>query len=187
MSDFNRLLEEQIPRLRRYARALTRNIERADDLVQDTLIRALTKQHLWQAGVTYNHGTGHGVGAFLSVHEGPIGISTRYPTPFEAGMIVSDEPGYYKAGEYGIRIENLILTVEQDIAGAEKDMLGFETLTFAPYERALIEVPMLDAGEIAWIDGYHARVREIVGPQLAGDAADWLLRATAPLQSGMVR
>jgi len=149
----------------------------------------LARQHLWAAGLDYAHGTGHGVGAYLSVHEGPQRIATfgGADEPLQPGMILSDEPGYYKTGEYGIRIENLILTVEQDIAGAEKDMLGFETLTFAPYERALIEVPMLDAGEIAWIDGYHARVREIVGPQLAGDAADWLLRATAPLQSGMVR
>ena len=117
------------------------------------------------------------------MHEGPQRIATfgGADEPLQPGMILSDEPGYYKTGEYGIRIENLILTVEQDIAGAEKDMLGFETLTFAPYERALIDVAMLDAAEIAWIDGYHARVREIVGPQLNGDAADWLLCATEPL------
>ena len=143
----------------------------------------LARQYLWAAGLDYAHGTGHGVGAYLSVHEGPQRIATfgGADEPLPPGMILSDEPGYYKTGEYGIRIENLILTVEQDIAGAEKDMLGFETLTFAPYERALIDVAMLDAAEIAWIDGYHARVREIVGPQLNGDAADWLLCATEPL------
>ena len=143
----------------------------------------LARQYLWAAGLDYAHGTGHGVGAYLSVHEGPQRIATfgGADEPLQPGMILSDEPGYYKTGEYGIRIENLILTVEQDIAGAEKDMLGFETLTFAPYERALIDVAMLDAAEIAWIDGYHARVREIVGPQLNGDAADWLLCATEPL------
>jgi Xaa-Pro aminopeptidase len=143
----------------------------------------LARQFLWAAGLDYAHGTGHGVGAYLSVHEGPQRIATfgGGDEPLQPGMILSDEPGYYKAGEYGIRIENLILTVALDVAGAEKEMFGFETLTFAPYERALIDVAMLDAGEIAWIDGYHARVREIVAPQLEGDAAGWLLQATSPL------
>ena len=96
-------------------------------------------------------------------------------------MILSNEPGYYKTGEYGIRIENLILTIEAEIDGAEKDMLCFETLTFAPYDRALIDVALLDAGEIAWVDAYHARVRAIIAPQIGGEAATWLARATAPL------
>ena len=147
----------------------------------------LARQYLWAAGLDYAHGTGHGVGAYLSVHEGPQRIATPGAfgaggdEPLQPGMILSDEPGYYKTGEYGIRIENLILTVEKDIKGAEKDMLGFETLTFAPYDRALIEVPMLSVEEIGWVDTYHARVREIVGPQLPGDAAEWLARATEPL------
>lgn len=143
----------------------------------------LARQFLWAAGLDYAHGTGHGVGAYLSVHEGPQRIATfgGGDEPLQPGMILSDEPGYYKAGEYGIRIENLILTVEQDIEGAEKDMLGFETLTFAPYERALIDEGMLDRHEIAWVDAYHARVREIVAPQLTGDAAAWLHEATSPL------
>ena len=143
----------------------------------------LARQYLWAAGLDYAHGTGHGVGAYLSVHEGPQRIATfgGGDEPLQPGMILSDEPGYYKAGEYGIRIENLILTVEKDIAGAEKEMLGFETLTFAPYERALIDTGMLDRHEIAWIDAYHARVREIVAPLLTGDAATWLQAATAPL------
>jgi len=143
----------------------------------------LARQYLWAAGLDYAHGTGHGVGAYLSVHEGPQRIATfgGGDEPLAPGMILSNEPGYYKTGEYGIRIENLILTVEQAIDGAEKEMLGFETLTFAPYERALIDVSMLDRGEIEWIDAYHAKVRAIVGPQLSGDAAIWLDAATAPV------
>lgn len=147
----------------------------------------LARQHLWAAGLDYAHGTGHGVGAYLSVHEGPQRIATfgGGDEPLQPGMILSNEPGYYKTGEYGIRIENLILVEERTIEGGEKDMLGFETLTFAPYERALIDTDMLDAGEIAWIDAYHAQVRAVVGPLLEGDAADWLTRATAPLLERM--
>jgi len=143
----------------------------------------LARQHLWAVGLDYAHGTGHGVGAYLSVHEGPQRIATfgGGDEPLQPGMILSNEPGYYKAGEYGIRIENLILTVAVDIEGAEKEMFGFETLTFAPYERALIDVTMLDPAEIAWIDAYHAKVRSVVAPQLAGSDAEWLHRATAPL------
>ena len=143
----------------------------------------LARQYLWAAGLDYAHGTGHGVGAYLSVHEGPqrIAIFNGGDEPLQPGMILSNEPGYYKAGEYGIRIENLILTEERAIDGAEKAMLGFETLTFAPYDRALIDISLLDSGEIAWIDAYHARVCAIVGPQLDGPAAAWLERATAPL------
>jgi len=144
----------------------------------------LARQYLWAAGLDYAHGTGHGVGAYLSVHEGPQRIATfgGGDEPLQPGMILSDEPGYYKTGEYGIRIENLILTVAREIDGAERDMLGFETLTFAPYDRALIDLAMLDPPEVAWIDAYHARVREIVGPQLQGAAADWLEKATAALR-----
>lgn len=147
----------------------------------------LARQHLWAAGLDYAHGTGHGVGAYLSVHEGPQRIATfgGGDEPLQPGMILSNEPGYYKTGEYGIRIENLILVEERAIKGGEKEMLGFETLTFAPYERALIDTDMLDAGEIAWIDAYHAQVRAVVGPQLEGDAADWLADVTAPLLVSM--
>lgn len=143
----------------------------------------LARQHLWAAGLDYAHGTGHGVGAYLSVHEGPQRIATfgGGDEPLQPGMILSNEPGYYKTGEYGIRIENLILTVDREIEGAEKNMLGFETLTFAPYERVLIDVAMLSVEEIDQIDAYHARVREIVGPLLSGDAAGWLRQTTAPL------
>jgi Xaa-Pro aminopeptidase len=147
----------------------------------------LARQHLWAAGLDYAHGTGHGVGAYLSVHEGPQRIATfgGGDEPLQPGMILSNEPGYYKTGEYGIRIENLILVEERAIADGEKAVLGFETLTFAPYERALIDTDMLDAGEIAWIDAYHAQVRAVVGPQLEGDAADWLADVTAPLLVSM--
>lgn len=143
----------------------------------------LARQYLWAVGLDYAHGTGHGVGAYLSVHEGPQRIATfgGGDEPLQPGMILSNEPGYYKTGEYGIRIENLILTMEREIEGAEKEMLGFETLTFAPYERALIDVSMLSRKEIAQIDLYHAKVREIVLPQLSGEAASWLERIAAPL------
>ncbi len=148
---------------------------------------SFARQHLWEAGLDYAHGTGHGVGSFLSVHEGPQRISpvgSSQPggdEPLRAGMILSNEPGYYKTGEYGIRIENLVLVVPVEVAGAEKDVLGFETLTFAPIERRLIDVGMLGDGERAWVDAYHARVLEIVGPQLEGDALVWLQEQCAPL------
>jgi Xaa-Pro aminopeptidase len=148
---------------------------------------ALARFHLWQAGVDYAHGTGHGVGSFLSVHEGPQRIGKaaggQGGTGQELlpGMILSNEPGYYKAGEYGIRIENLQLVEPREIAGAEGDYLGFETLTFAPLDRVLVEPALLDADERVWWNGYHARVLEVVGPQLSGEAHDWLAAQCAPL------
>src|SRR5918999_699237 len=119
---------------------------------------SFARQHLWQAGVDYAHGTGHGVGSFLAVHEGPQRISPVGSSqaggdePLRAGMILSNEPGYYKTGENGIRIENLVLVVERQVEGAEKDMLGFETLTFAPIDRNLIDTALLTAEERAWVD-----------------------------------
>ena len=148
---------------------------------------SFARRALWDAGVDYAHGTGHGVGAFLSVHEGPQRISpvgsgqSGGDEPLQAGMILSNEPGYYKTGEYGIRIENLVLVVEQVVAGAEKAMLGFETLTFAPIERRLIAKDMLSAKEVAWVDGYHLDVVAKIGPQLAGDERAWLEAACAAL------
>jgi Xaa-Pro aminopeptidase len=147
----------------------------------------LARQHLWLAGVDYAHGTGHGVGSFLSVHEGPQRIAKasggQAGTEQEllAGMILSNEPGYYKAGEYGIRIENLQLVESRAIAGAEGDWLGFETLTFVPIERALVDHSLLTRDEVAWWNAYHARVLEIVGPQLEGVALDWLKVQCSPL------
>ena len=143
----------------------------------------LARQYLWAQGLDYAHGTGHGVGSFLSVHEGPQRIATfgGGDEPLQAGMILSNEPGYYKTGEYGIRIENLVLVEERAVPGAEKPMLGFETLTFAPIDRTLIAADLLSAEERSWIDAYHARVLDVVGPQLEGDALAWLKAACAPL------
>jgi Xaa-Pro aminopeptidase len=143
----------------------------------------LARQYLWAEGLDYAHGTGHGVGSFLSVHEGPQRIATfgGGDEPLQAGMILSNEPGYYKTGEYGIRIENLVLVEERPTSGDEKPMLGFETLTFAPIDRTLIATDLLDAGERAWVDAYHAKVLTVVGPQLEGESLDWLKTACAPL------
>ena len=147
----------------------------------------LARQFLWEAGIDYQHGTGHGVGSFLSVHEGPQRIAkasgAQRGTEQELlpGMILSDEPGYYKAGEYGIRIENLLLVETRDIPGGEGDWLGFEVLTHAPIDRELVDRSMLNSEDIAWWNGYHARVLEIVGPQLGGAALEWLKVQCAPL------
>ena len=142
----------------------------------------LARQFLWQAGLDYDHGTGHGVGHYLNVHEGPQRISRPGSgAALMPGMVVSNEPGYYKTGAYGIRIENLVAVAAVD--DSDDGFLGFETLTLAPIDRALIEPAMLTADERAWLDAYHARVAETLAPRLAGDAAtlDWLEAATAPL------
>lgn len=147
----------------------------------------LARQYLWADGVDYAHGTGHGVGSYLSVHEGPQRIALSrgvQPGTGEAllpGMILSNEPGYYKAGEFGIRIENLILVQPADIDGAEGEYLQFENLTWAPLEPRLIDRNMLSPAEIAWVNDYHARVMDLIGSQLAGDDRDWLARITAPI------
>lgn len=142
----------------------------------------LARQFLWQAGLDFEHGTGHGVGSYLSVHEGPARISKLGTTPLKRGMILSNEPGSYKADGYGIRIENLELVVAAAIDGAEKPMNGFETLTLAPIDRRLIDVAAISADERRWIDDYHARVRREVGPLLSDEATKvWLDAATAPL------
>jgi Xaa-Pro aminopeptidase len=136
----------------------------------------LARQFLWQDGVTYNHGTGHGVGAYLGVHEGPVGISSRYTTPFEVGNVISNEPGYYKTGEYGIRIENLITVIESpDFPG----YLEFETLTLAPIDKRLIAVEMLSPAERDWLNAYHQRVWSEIAPRVTGSVKDWLKDATA--------
>ena len=148
---------------------------------------SFARRPLWEAGIDYAHGTGHGVGSFLSVHEGPQRISpvgssqSGGDEPLQPGMLLSNEPGYYKTGEYGIRIENLVLVVEKQVDGAEKEMLGFETTTFAPIERRLIEKSMLSADEIAWLDAYHAEVIAKIGPQLDGEDRAWLEAACAPI------
>ncbi|MFL5074829.1 MAG: M24 family metallopeptidase, partial [Microvirga sp.] len=145
-------------------------------------IDALARQALWEAGLDFDHGTGHGVGSYLSVHEGPQRLSKLGTQPLEPGMILSNEPGYYKTGQYGIRIENLVLVARREIAGAEREMMGFETLTFAPIDRALIEATLLTADEREWLDAYHARVREVLTPELDEATRAWLVEATRALE-----
>ena len=141
----------------------------------------LARQYLWQAGVDFEHGTGHGVGSYLSVHEGPGRISKLGTTPLKRGMILSNEPGYYKTDGFGIRIENLELVTAAEVDGAEKPMNAFETLTFAPIDRRLIDVSMLSKAELDWLNAYHARVREVVHAQLDESDRLWLDVATAPV------
>jgi Xaa-Pro aminopeptidase len=140
------------------------------------------RRALWEAGLDFDHGTGHGVGSYLSVHEGPARISKLGSAPLLPGMILSNEPGYYKAGAYGIRIENLLL-VEKRKAGIEKPLLGFETLTFAPIDRRLVEPKLMNPDEIAWLEEYHAQVRAKIGSQLDANDRKWLDAATAPLKT----
>ena len=140
----------------------------------------LARRPLWDAGLDFDHGTGHGVGSYLSVHEGPQRISKVPNTvALKPGMILSDEPGYYKTGGYGIRIENLIVVQpETSFAAPEREMLAFETLTFAPIDLALVEPALMTPPELAWLNAYHARVREIVAPQVDAATARWLEQAT---------
>ena len=148
----------------------------------------LARHALWQAGCDYAHGTGHGVGSALGVHEGPQRIAKTTGSqggtmePLVAGMICSNEPGYYKAGEYGIRIENLVLIEEREIEGADEGTwFGFENLTWVPLDRALIDTDLLSPEERDWVDHYHACCRQILSPRVDGQAADWLERHTQPL------
>lgn len=143
-------------------------------------IDPFARQFLWADGLDFDHGTGHGVGAGLSVHEGPARISKLGHVPLKAGMILSNEPGYYLTGAYGIRIENLVL-VEPRHPGGDRPSLGFSTLTLVPYERRLIESALLTDEEIVQIDAYHREVEAAVAPHLDADGRDWLLAATAPL------
>ena len=142
----------------------------------------LARQWLWPAGLDFDHGTGHGVGSFLRVHEGPARISKLGTVPLEAGMILSDEPGYYKTGAYGIRIENLIVvTPAEEIAGGERPMHGFETITFAPIDQRLIEPALMTDTEIAWLDAYHASLPAKLGHLLDAEDRAWLAAACRPL------
>jgi Xaa-Pro aminopeptidase len=146
-----------------------------------TQLDAFARRALWQEGLDYDHGTGHGVGSYLGVHEGPQRIS-KAPNgqALLPGMIVSNEPGYYKTGAYGIRIENLVVVQPVEEA-AEREMLGFETLTLAPIDRRLVEASLLEDDEIAWLDAYHKRVRETLTPLVDPDTERWLAEATAPI------
>jgi Xaa-Pro aminopeptidase len=141
----------------------------------------LARQFLWQAGIDFEHGTGHGVGSYLSVHEGPARISKLGTTPLKRGMILSNEPGYYKTNAFGIRIENLELVIAADIPGAEKPMNGFETLTLAPIDRRLIDLALISRDELDWLNDYHARVRREVRPHVDEATKLWLDAATEPL------
>jgi Xaa-Pro aminopeptidase len=141
-------------------------------------IDAIARAALWRAGLDYDHGTGHGVGSFLGVHEGPAGLSRRGTEPLEPGMILSIEPGCYREGAFGIRIENLAVVLPPEVPeGGERAMLGFETLTLAPIDRRLIDRGALDPAERAWLDAYHARVAEALTPLLEPETARWLAAA----------
>lgn len=175
----------------RYTRVLKGHIRLATQTfpkgTTGSQLDTLARMFLWEAGLDYAHGTGHGVGSFLAVHEGPQRIAKprggQAGTEQEllAGMILSNEPGYYKTGAYGIRIENLVLVEERTIAGAEGEWLGFETLTLAPIDKALLDRDLLSEAEIAWWNAYHARVRDVLAPQLDGAALEWLEEACKPL------
>ena len=143
---------------------------------------SFARQFLWTQGLDFDHGTGHGVGSYLSVHEGPARISKLGTTALRRGMILSNEPGYYKAGAYGIRIENLVLVVEAAaVPGAEKALNAFETLTLAPIDRRLVVTDMLTPDEMDWLDGYHARVAQTLSPLVDDETRAWLAAATRPL------
>ncbi|MEE3155926.1 MAG: aminopeptidase P family protein [Pseudomonadota bacterium] len=163
------------------------DMQKFPDRTSGGALDALARMHLWNGGVDYGHGTGHGVGSFLSVHEGPQRISKpggAFPgteTPLREGMILSNEPGYYKPGEYGIRIENLVLVVDAGIEGSEGKYLGFETLTFVPLDRTLVDKALLTDAEIDWWNNYHTAVRAVLAPQLEGDDLTWLEDQCAPL------
>jgi Xaa-Pro aminopeptidase len=147
-------------------------------------IDALARYPLWVAGQDYDHGTGHGVGVFLSVHEGPARISRVSDLPLEPGMILSNEPGYYREGAFGIRIENLIVVREApELFGADpqRRMLAFDTLTFVPIDRRLIDRGMLTAPERAWLDAYHRETLDKLAPRVKPGTREWLEAATAPL------
>jgi Xaa-Pro aminopeptidase len=147
-------------------------------------IDALARQALWQAGLDFDHGTGHGVGAYLAVHEGPQRLAKSGHVPLEPGMILSNEPGYYADGDFGIRIENLFVTREPEVPpGGNRPMLSFETLTLAPIDRRLIAPALLTPTEIAWLDSYHARVQASLSgwPQLIEGERAWLAAACRPI------
>jgi Xaa-Pro aminopeptidase len=169
----------------RFTRVLRGHIAIARALFPDGTTGAqldtLARQYLWQAGIDFEHGTGHGVGSYLSVHEGPARISKLGTTPLKRGMILSNEPGYYKTDVFGIRIENLELVVGADIPGAEKPVNAFETLTLAPIDRRLVDLSMLTGDELSWFNEYHERVRHAVRPHVDEATKVWLDSATAPL------
>jgi len=151
-------------------------------------IDSFARQALWAVGLDFDHGTGHGVGSYLSVHEGPAGISKRGTVALKRGMILSNEPGYYKTDAYGIRIENLVLVIEAaPVEGAEKPLNAFETLTLAPIDRRLIEPGLMTTEEVRWLDAYHARVFEVIGPKVDRPTRAWLKTATRGVRAKRTR
>jgi Xaa-Pro aminopeptidase len=173
----------------RFTRVLKGHIAIARALFPDGTTGAqldpFARQFLWEVGLDFDHGTGHGVGSYLSVHEGPARLSKLGTVALKRGMILSNEPGYYKTDAYGIRIENLILVVEApSVVGAEKPLNAFETLTLVPIDRRLIEAGLLTADERDWLDHYHARVAGSLAPLLDAPTRDWLKAATAPIAGG---
>ena len=149
-------------------------------------IDAFARAALWKAGLDFDHGTGHGVGSFLSVHEGPVSISPHLrPAVMDEGMILSNEPGFYLPGEYGIRLENLVMVVPASFAGPKR-FFRFETLTYVPFDRVLVDVDLMSADEIAWLDAYHAKVLADVAPHAPSEVQGWLQEACAPLREFVV-
>ena len=143
---------------------------------------AFARRALWQQGLDFDHGTGHGVGSYLSVHEGPVSLSRlAKPVPIAAGMILSNEPGFYAPGRFGIRLENLVLAQPADFPAAARPFLRFETLTLAPFDQRLVDTVLLDATELAWLNAYHARVLAEIGPRVDADTQSWLRAACAPM------
>jgi Xaa-Pro aminopeptidase len=149
-----------------------------------TQLDILARQFLWREGLDYDHGTGHGVGAFLSVHEGPQRIAkVSSDVALKPGMVLSNEPGYYKEGSYGIRCENLVVVRESSIeSDDDRTMYEFETITLAPFDLRLVDPALMTAGEIDWLNRYHGTVREKLSPLLAGDDLYWLEQATRPIE-----
>jgi Xaa-Pro aminopeptidase len=150
--------------------------------VSGAQLDAYARRYLWEAGLDFDHGVGHGVGAYLSVHEGPQRISKFGTTALEPGMILSNEPGYYRAGEYGVRLENLVIVERREIAGGEREMFGFETITLAPFDLNCVEPSMLSSEEADWLDAYHAKVRKTLSPLLDPASRRWLRNATRKVQ-----
>jgi Xaa-Pro aminopeptidase len=144
-------------------------------------IDSFARKPLWEAGLDFDHGTGHGIGSYLSVHEGPQRIAKTGTTPLEIGMMLSNEPGFYKPGAFGIRIENLVLVEPRQILGGDREMLGFETLTFSPIDLRLVDTSIMTADEIAWLNEYHAKVRETLASQLDAETGAWIEEATRPV------
>jgi Xaa-Pro aminopeptidase len=174
----------------RYTRVLAGHIAIAEAVFPEGVagphLDALARGSLWQAGLDYDHGTGHGVGSYLSVHEGPASISrTAKPVPLQVGMILSNEPGYYLPGSYGIRLENLILAQPAPFSDTTRKFLHFETLTLAPFDKALIDPAFLTPSAINWLNTYHSKVRQRLASQLDPErdakTLAWLSKATAPI------